>query len=219
MNAPVRVYVVDDHAVVRQGIRAYMAEFDGVEVLGDAASGEDAVREIRLLDADQRLPDVVFMDLMMPGMDGIVATKRLKEHFPKLHVIVMTSFVEPERIRAALEAGAAGYLLKDAEADEVERAIRAALAGELYLDAAVARRLTTSMFNREITAEPLSSREREVLALISRGYSNREIAEQLVISEKTARTHVSRVLNKLGLSSRTQAALWAIKNGVAGLST
>jgi DNA-binding NarL/FixJ family response regulator len=213
--SPTTVFIVDDHAVVRQGINAYLAEIDGMETVGDAAGGEDAIRKIRLLAADGRMPDIVLMDLTMPGEDGVAATRRLKEHLPEIHVIVMTSFAEPERVRAALEAGAAGYLLKDAEADEVEKAIRAALSGELYLDAAVARRLTNSMLTRETPAEPLSPREREVLSLVGRGFSNQEIAEALVISERTARTHVSSILFKLGLSSRTQAALWAIKNGIA----
>lgn len=212
---PTTVFIVDDHAVVRQGISAYLAEIGGIQSVGDAAGGEDAIRQIRLLAADGQMPDVVLMDLTMPGVDGVTATRRLKEHLPEIHVIVMTSFAEPERVRAALEAGAAGYLLKDAEADEVEKAIRAALTGELYLDAAVARRLTNSMLTRETLAEPLSPREREVLALVGRGFSNQEIAESLVISERTARTHVSSILLKLGLASRTQAALWAIKNGIA----
>lgn len=217
MTAPITVFVVDDHAVVRQGINAYFAGIDAMETLGAAASGEEAIRQIRTLAAEGRRPQVVLMDLTMPGMDGIDATRSLKEFFPDLHVIVMTSFAEPERVRAALEAGAAGYLLKDADADEVEKAIRAALSGELHLDAAVARRLTTAMLSNHTVIEPLSPREREVLALVGRGFSNQEIAEALVISERTARTHVSAILSKLGLASRTQAALWAIKNGIAQL--
>jgi DNA-binding NarL/FixJ family response regulator len=215
----IKVFVVDDHTVVRQGINAYMRELADIEVVGEAGNGEDAVRMVRLLGADGRLPDVILMDLMLPGIDGVAATKQIKEHFASVEIIIMTSFGEPERVRAALEAGAAGYLLKDAEPDEVDKAIRAALSGEMYLDAAVARRLTTSMLTPTTVAEPLSPREREVLALVGLGYSNREIAGELVISERTARTHVSSILFKLRLSSRTQAALWAVKNGVAGLST
>ncbi|HET6509079.1 MAG TPA: response regulator transcription factor [Baekduia sp.] len=218
MSDPVQIFIVDDHAVVRQGIQAYVSELPAMEVVGSAPHGEDAVRLIRLLAAEGRTPDVVLMDLMMPGLDGVATTRKLKEHLPDLQVIIMTSFGEPERVRAALAAGATGYLLKDADADEVAKAISAALAGELYLDAAVARRLTASMLNEQSLAEPLSPREREVLALVGMGYSNREIADKLVISERTARSHVSAVLLKLRLQSRTQAALWAIKNGVAGLS-
>jgi DNA-binding NarL/FixJ family response regulator len=219
VSQQIDVYVVDDHAVVRQGIGAYVAELSGIAVVGEASNGEDAVREIGLRGAGGELPQVILMDLMMPGMDGVTATRRIKEIAPAVEIIIMTSYGEPERVRAALEAGAAGYLLKDAEPDEVEKAIHAALSGEMYLDAAVARRLTSSMLSREAVAEPLSPREREVLALVGLGYSNREIADELVISERTARTHVSSILFKLRLSSRTQAALWAIKNGVAGLST
>lgn len=219
MTEPIKVFVVDDHTVVRQGINAYVTELADIVVVGEAATGEDAVHEVRRLGAAHALPDVILMDLMMPGLDGVGATKAIKDQFPGVQIIVMTSFSEPERVRAALEAGAAGYLLKDAEPDEVDKAIRAALAGELYLDAAVARQLTKTLLNRGTVVEPLSPREREVLALVGLGCSNREIADKLVISERTARTHVSSILFKLHLSSRTQAALWAIKNGVAGLST
>ncbi len=216
MSEQIKVFVVDDHAVVRQGINAYIAELSGIEVIGEAASGEDAVRRIALLGAEQALPDVVLMDLIMPAMDGIAATKELKKRHPGVEVVVMTSFGEVERVRTALEAGAAGYLLKDTAPDELEKALRVALSGELHLDSAVARRLTQSMLSDQSATDPLSPREREVLGLVGKGYSNREIADHLVISERTARTHVSNILLKLGLSSRTKAALWAIENGVVG---
>lgn len=214
MSGSIKVFVVDDHAVVRQGINAFVAELEGIEVVGEAARAEDALRSIALLKADGKLPDVVLMDLMMPGMDGIEATTEMRKRFPETEVVIMTSFGEVERVRAALEAGASGYLLKDAAPDELEKALRVALSGEMHLDAAVARRLTRSMLSDEGPADLLSPREREVLALVGRGCSNREIADELVISERTARTHVSNILLKLELPSRTRAALWAIENGV-----
>lgn len=213
----VGVVVVDDHTVVRQGVNAYIAELPDLRVVGEAANGEEAVATVEALVAAGTPPAVVLMDLMMPVLDGVAATRLLKERCPDVQVIIMTSFSEPERVRAALEVGAAGYLLKDAEPGEVHTAILAALSGELHLNSAVARQLTTSMLTRDVAAESLSPREREVLSLVGLGYSNRAIADELVISERTARTHVSSILFKLDLTSRTQAALWAIKNGVAVL--
>jgi DNA-binding NarL/FixJ family response regulator len=214
MTESIRVFVVDDHTVVRQGVGAFISELDGIEVIGEAARGEDAVRKVAMLAAEGARPAVVLMDLMMPGMDGITATKELKKRHPEVEVVIMTSFGEVERVRTALEAGASGYLLKDAAPDELEKALRVALSGELHLDSAVARQLTASMLGGNRPSESLSPREREVLGLVGRGFSNREIAEELVISERTARTHVSNILLKLELSSRTKAALWAIENGI-----
>lgn len=216
-SEPVGVVVVDDHAVVRQGINAYVAELPDVRIVGEAANGEQALATIEALVAAGTPPRVVLMDLMMPVLDGVAATKAIKDRFPGVEVIVMTSFSEPERVRSALEVGAAGYLLKDADPAEVHKAILAALSGELHLNTAVARQLTTSMLSHDAAAESLSPREREVLSLVGLGYSNRAIAETLVISERTARTHVSSILFKLDLASRTQAALWAIKHGIAVL--
>ncbi len=216
-TGPVGVVVVDDHAVVRQGINAYIAELPDVQVIGEAADGDQAVEVVAALVAAGTPPRVVLMDLMMPTVDGTAATQAIKQRFPAVEVIVMTSFSEPERVRAALESGAAGYLLKDAEPAELYKAILAALSGELHLNTAVARQLTTSMLTQDDAAESLSPREREVLSLVGLGYSNRAIAEALVISERTARTHVSSILFKLDLASRTQAALWAIKHGIAAL--
>lgn len=217
VNQPVGVFVVDDHAVVRQGINAYVAELPDVRVVGEASNGEEAVSAVGALVVAGAAPAVVLMDLTMPVLDGVAATRAIKQQWPAVEVIIMTSFSEPERVRAALEAGAAGYLLKDAEPAEVHKAIHAALSGELHLNSAVARQLTTSMLTHDAAAESLSPREREVLGLVGLGYSNRAIADALVISERTARTHVSSILFKLDLASRTQAALWAIKHGIAVL--
>jgi DNA-binding NarL/FixJ family response regulator len=155
------------------------------------------------------------MDLSMPGMDGITATREIKSRWPVIEVVAMTSFVEEAKVRGALEAGAAGYLLKDADADEVARAIRSAVAGQMHLDATVARLLADSLRAPRQPGDDLTPREREVLGLVAEGASNRQIAETLVVSERTARTHVSAILAKLGLASRTQAALWAIREGIA----
>jgi DNA-binding NarL/FixJ family response regulator len=211
----IRVFLVDDHAVVRRGMRAFLDMLSDIEVTGEAADGQAALDELGVLDKADDLPDVVLMDLLMPRLDGIAATSRIKQRYPGVEVVALTSFSEAERVHAALEAGAAGYLLKDAEADELASAIRAARDGEVHLDPVVARKLTQLLVAPEHTATALTAREREVLILVARGKSNREIADALVISERTARTHVSNVLVKLGLASRTQAALWAIREGLA----
>jgi DNA-binding NarL/FixJ family response regulator len=157
----------------------------------------------------------VLMDLLMPRLDGVAATSAIRQRHPGVQVVALTSFSEAERVHAALVAGAAGYLLKDAGADELAAAIRAAHDGGVHLDPVVARKLTQLLVAPEHTATALTAREREVVVLVARGRSNREIADELVISERTARTHVSNVLVKLGLASRTQAALWAIREGLA----
>jgi DNA-binding NarL/FixJ family response regulator len=213
---PVKVFVVDDHTVVRRGLRAYLESVDGMEVVGEAADGQQALEQIAALVAAGRPPDVALMDLLMPGMDGVSATAAITQRHPDVKVVAMTSFTQADLVHGALEAGAAGYLLKDAEADEVAAAIRAACRGEVHLDPAVARQLTRSL----VTPGPravatLTEREREVLVLVAKGLSNQEIADALVISERTARTHVSNILGKLGVVSRTQAALWAIREGIA----
>jgi DNA-binding NarL/FixJ family response regulator len=211
----IRVFLVDDHTVVRRGMRAFLDMLSDIEVIGEAADGQAALDELAVLDKADDLPDVVLMDLLMPRLDGIAATSAIKQRYPGVEVVALTSFSEAERVHAALEAGAAGYLLKDAEADELAAAIRAARDGEVHLDPVVARKLTQLLVAPEHTATALTAREREVLILVARGKSNREIADALVISERTARTHVSNVLVKLGLASRTQAALWAIREGLA----
>jgi len=211
----IRVFLVDDHTVVRRGMRAFLDMLPDMQVIGEAADGQAALDELAVLDKADDLPDVVLMDLLMPRLDGVAATHAIKQRHPDVQVVALTSFSEAERIHAALEAGAAGYLLKDAEADELADAIRAARLGEVHLDPVVARKLTQLLVAPENTTTALTAREREVLVLVAGGRSNQEIADALVISERTARTHVSNVLVKLGLASRTQAALWAIREGLA----
>jgi DNA-binding NarL/FixJ family response regulator len=212
---PVRVFVVDDHTVVRRGLRAYLEMVDDMEVVGEAADGQEALDGIAALVAAGEPPDVALMDLLMPGMDGVTATVAITEHYPEMEVVAMTSFGQADMVLGALQAGAAGYLLKDAEADEVTAAIRAACRGEVHLDPAIAKQLTRSLVApKPQTVNALTDREREVLALVAEGLSNQQIADALVISERTARTHVSNILGKLGVASRTQAALLAIREGI-----
>ena len=212
----IRVLVVDDHAVVRRGLFAFLEGEPDIEVVGDAASGNEALERLEHLEAKGRRPHVVLMDLQMEPVDGIESTRRIRERYDDIEVVVLTSFGEVERVHAALEAGASGYLLKDADVDEVAVALRAAHRGELQLDPAVARRLTASLrpSASEDGAGTLTSRELDVLRLLGEGYANKAIAAELGITERTTRTHVSSILRKLGLSSRTQAALWATREGI-----
>ncbi len=211
---PIRLMIVDDHAVVREGLRAFLGLQDDVEIVGEAADGADAVQQALLL-----RPDVILMDLVMPRVDGLSAMRELRAELPECRVIVLTSFLEDERLLPAIAAGAAGYLLKDAEPSELGRAIRAAHAGEAVIDPTVAARLVRALSDR--SRQPadqsgsLTQREREVLALIARGRSNKRIALELGISEKTVKAHVGHLLAKLGVSDRTQAALLAVQQGLA----
>lgn len=215
-DEPIRVLVVDDHGVVRRGMQSYLETMDDIDCVGEAADGQQALNQVASLAVAGRPPHVVMMDLVMPRMDGIQATAAIKESHPDVETVAMTSFAEVQRVHAALEAGAAGYLLKDATAEEVADAIRSAHRGEVHLDPRVAKRLTQSL--REPAAiDELTPREREVLVLVAKGLSNQKIARTLAISERTARTHVSSILSKLGLASRTQAALWAIHEGLVEL--
>ena len=212
----VRVFVVDDHAVVRRGLRAYLEMVDDMEVVGEAADGQEALDGIAALVTAGQPPDVALMDLVMPGMDGVTATAAITQRHPEMEVVAMTSFTQADLVHGALQAGAAGDLLKDAEADEVAAAIQAARRGEVHLDPAIARQLTRSLATpKPQAADALTDREREVLVLVAQGLSNQQIADSLVISERTARTHVSNILSKLGVASRTQAALLAIREGIA----
>jgi len=209
-DTPIRVLLVDDHAVVRMGLRTFFELQDDIEVVGEAGDGSEGVALARRLK-----PDVVLMDLMMPNMDGLTAIARIKSEMPETEIVAVTSFIEEEKVTAALEAGASGYLLKDAEAEEVASAVRAAFAGEVHLDPAVARLLAQRLRTRKTEAdpvEPLTDRERDVIRLLGQGMSNKDIGAALFITERTARTYVSNILGKLGLASRTQAALWAVEH-------
>lgn len=206
-SSRIRVLIVDDHGVVRRGLRGFFDLLDDIEVVGEA---EDGRRAVQLVDA--LLPDVVLMDIVMPAMDGIAAIGEIRSRHADVEIVALTSFIEEERVTAALEAGATGYLLKDAEADDVAMAVRHAHAGEVHLDPQVARMLARRVRTPLPDHEPLTEREREVLRLVARGHSNKEIAALLDITERTARTHVSNILGKLDLASRTQAALWAIEH-------
>ena len=215
MSAPIRVLIVDDHAVVREGLRTFLELQDGIEVVGEAADGEQALDRV----AELR-PDVVVMDLVMPKLDGVGAMRELQRlgHAPR--VIVLTSFLDDDRLMPAIEAGAAGYLLKNVEPAELARAVRAAHAGEALLDPRVAARLVERIAGRERSAstglDELTRREREVLELIARGRSNKQIALELGVAEKTVKTHVGHLLAKLGVADRTQAALLAVREGLFG---
>jgi len=215
--APISVVVVDDHAVVRRGLQAFLDTEPDIEVVGDAEGGAEAVALLQQMSAEGQLPDVVLMDLEMAPVDGIAATRRIRGAFYGVEVIALTSFSDEDRVHAALESGASGYLIKDADAHEVAAAIRAAHRGEMQLDPAIARRLMNSLWTEpaDDPAADLTSRELEVLQLIGAGAANKAIALRLDISERTARTHVSNILRKLGLHSRTQVALWAVRSGLA----
>ena len=211
MSETIAVLLVDDHAVVREGLRTFLELQDGIDVVGEAADGEAAVRE-----AERVRPDVILMDLVMPRLDGVGAMRELRRRAPDSRVIVLTSFADDERLLGAIRAGAAGYLLKNAEPQEVVRAVRAASAGQTLLDPAVAARVVESIADRDQVAgaESLTPREREVLRLIARGRSNKLIARELGIAEKTVKTHVGHVLAKLGVTDRTQAAVIAVRTGL-----
>lgn len=213
----IAVMIVDDHAVVRSGLRMFLGAVSGVTVVGEAADGQEALEELDKMAAFGQLPDVVLMDLMMPRLSGVEAAARVGKAHPNVRVVALTSYNDVHRVHSALEAGAAGYVLKDADSDEIAAAIRAAARDEVHLDPAVARALARSMSVRVPVGE-LTSREREVLVLVAQGKSNQDIADTLVISERTARTHVSHVIGKLGLESRVQAALWAIRNGLVAVT-
>ena len=212
----IRVLVVDDHEVVRRGLLAFLGSEPDIDVVGEAGGGAEALELLASMESRGSRPDVIVMDLQMAPMDGIEATRRIRALYSDMEVVALSSFAEEERVHAALDAGASGYVLKDSDADDVAAAIRAAHRGELQIDPAVARLLMSPL--REARAvdriSELTSRELDVLRLVATGEPNKQIARELAISERTARTHVSRILRKLHLTSRTQAALWAVREGV-----
>jgi len=213
LTPEVRVVIVDDHPVVRQGLRTFLAVQDGIAVVGEAGDGAEALATVRSL-----APDVVLLDLVMPGMDGVAAIARLTEESPDTKVLVLTSFPDDDKLLAAVRAGAAGYLLKDVAPAELVEAVRAVARGEAALSSRPAARLLRDYAQGRSSASPvaLTGREREVLALVGRGLANKQIARELSIAEKTVKTHVSHVLSKLGLADRTQAALYAVRVGLVG---
>ncbi len=217
-EAAIRVVLVDDHAVVRKGVRALLDREPGIQVVGEAEDGEEAVRLVA-----QLRPDITLMDLEMPGMGGVEATRQIAERHPGAKIVVLTSHAAEEDVFPALKAGAVGYLLKHSAPEEVAHAIRQAQRGETVLHPTIARMVLQELQRpaqpaRPPTAEPLSARELEVLRLLARGMSNHEIADTLVVGEATVRSHVSAILRKLQLASRTQAALYALREGLASLT-
>jgi DNA-binding NarL/FixJ family response regulator len=202
----IRVVIADDHAVVRQGLRTFLDLQDDIEVVAEAGDGAEA-----LAAAEEHAPDVVLIDLVMPNVDGIEAIRGLRERVPAARAIVLSSFIDDEKLLPAVRAGAAGYLLKDVEPQQLVEAIRTVHAGGALLHPKVASRLL-----EEMASDPLTPREREVLALIGRGMANKVIARELSLSEKTVKAHVSSILAKLGVSDRTQAALYAVRAGLVG---
>jgi NarL family two-component system response regulator LiaR len=212
---PIRVLIADDHAIVRKGICALLATEPGIEVVAEAEDGQEAVDQ-----AQKVQPDVVLMDLVMPGTDGLEATRRIVARQPKARILVLTSFAGDDKVFPAIKAGALGYLLKDSRPEDLVEAIQQVYQGESSLHPSIARKLLrelTDPVGRGSSVDNLTERELEVLCLVAQGHSNREISNQLTISEATVRTHVSNILSKLNLDSRTQAALYALREGLATL--
>jgi NarL family two-component system response regulator LiaR len=207
----IRVFLADDHPVVRQGLSTFLESRPGIEVVGEAGNGEAAVAAIERL-----RPDVVLMDLVMPGEGGVAAIRRLRASVPDTRVVVLTSFASDDQVIPAVQAGAAGYLLKDVDPSGLEAAVRLVHEGEALLDPQIAGRVMEEVAHPPPGGDvaSLTPREREVLGLLGRGLSNRELADTLVVSEKTVKTHVSNILMKLGVHDRTQAALLAVREGL-----
>ena len=208
-SEPIRVLLVDDHAVVRSGLSAFLLAFDDLELVGEASGGEEAVRL-----SGQFAPDVVLMDLVMPGMDGAAATRAIREQYVDIQIIALTSFKEDELVRGALQAGAIGYLLKNVSADELAGAIRAAHEGRPTLAPEATQVLMSATREPLAPGHDLTERERDVLRHMVQGLTNLEIAEQLTVSHSTVKFHVSNVLSKLGVSSRTEAVALALKRNL-----
>jgi NarL family two-component system response regulator LiaR len=215
MTSPIRVLLVDDHAILRKGICALLSTEPDIEVVGEASDGAEALAQ-----AEGLQPDVILMDLVMPNVDGIEATRQVTARQPGVRVLVLTSFVADDKVFPAIKAGALGYILKDTGPDDLVRAIRQVHRGEPTLEPEIARKVLFELAQppkQPPTLDPLTVRELDVLRLIAQGKSNREIAEDLVLAELTVRTHVSNILGKLHLANRTQAALYALKEGLASL--
>ena len=207
----IRIVITDDHGVVRQGLRMYLSLDPDIQVVGEASNGREAVELARRLE-----PDVVLMDLLMPVMDGIEATEAIRKELPEVEVIALTSVLEDTSVTGAVRAGAIGYLLKDTDAEELSRAINAAAEGRVHLAPEAAARLMREVRAPE-SPDSLTARETEILMLVARGKANKQIASELYLSEKTVKAHVSSVLMKLGVQSRTQAALHAVRTGLVSL--
>ena len=217
MSDPIRLLIVDDHELVRQGFIAMMSVEPNLDVVGEAADGVEAVELARSLQ-----PDVILLDLAMPRKDGIVATREIRVDNPNARILIITSFAEDEKVFQAVKAGALGYLLKDSSPEALLRAINAVYEGRLSLHPDIALKLIEEL-NRPLdqppTEDPLTEREEEVLILVAKGLSNKEIAERLVVTERTVSAHVSNILGKLHLANRTQAALYALREGLTDLNS
>jgi two-component system, NarL family, response regulator LiaR len=215
MPSTIRVLIVDDHEIVRKGIRALLATKRDIQVIAEAGDGVEAVAL-----AQAHHPDVVLMDLVMPKMDGIQATREISAGVPGTRILVLTSFAADEQVFPAIQAGALGYLLKDSGPQDLIQAIRQVYRGEPSLEPSVARKVLAELSHpvkKPLTPDPLTARELDILRLIAQGQNNKEIAGEFVIAEETVKTHVSNILNKLHLASRTQAALYALKEGIASM--
>lgn len=215
MGEAIRVLVVDDHPVVRRGIRSLLAEEEGFEVVGEAANGKEALEQVEKLH-----PDVILMDLVMPEMNGVEAIQRITASYPEARILVMTSFAADDKVFPSIKAGALGYLLKDSDPEDLLRMIRQVYRGELSIHPSIARKVIQEL-NRPtqepLTPSPLTEREVEILQLLAQGVENKEIARRLVLREATVRTHVSNILSKLHLANRVQATLYALRKGIASL--
>jgi NarL family two-component system response regulator LiaR len=211
----IRVLVVDDHAIVRKGIRALLAEIKGIEVIGEARDGQEAMDQV-----DALHPDVILMDLVMPGVDGIEATRQIAADGASPRILVLTSFAGDDKVFPAIQAGALGYLLKDSEPADLVEAIHQVHRGEPSLQPSIAQKVLNELRRPSVrppTPDPLTDREVEVLRMVAKGLSNPEIAQRLVITEATVRTHVSNILSKLHLANRVQATLYALQEGITSL--
>ena len=216
-ESPIRVLLVDDHQMVRQGLIFFLSTQPGIAVIGEAASGEDALRLV-----DELAPDVVLMDLILPGLSGVEAIHTIHARHPDIEIIVLTSFIDDGKVKSAIQAGATGYLMKDVDPGELAAAVYATRRGEIYLHPEAARRLAEALRpgpdeSQDVSPDVLTEREVEVLVLVARGMSNQEIAGALNISLKTVKAHVSSILQKLGLDSRVQAALYALRQHIVQL--